>query len=75
MSSSADGETLCGMKLARGLFTSEFWTTLGAVAMPWAIESLPPTWKATLSTAAAAVYTLSRGLAKLGFRGEAPQEK
>jgi hypothetical protein len=72
LSSSAVGETLDTMKFVRGLFTSEFWTTVGGAALPWAVDGLPATWKATLSTVAAAVYTLSRGLAKLGFKGDAP---
>lgn len=65
------------MKFARGLFTSEFWTTIGGCALPWAVDSLPSTWKAALSTVSVAVYTLSRGLAKLGFKGDngAPEAK
>lgn len=60
------------MRFIRGIFTSEFWTTVGGAALPWAVSELPAQWKAGLSTVAVAVYTLSRGLAKLGFKGEAP---
>lgn len=50
-----------------GLKTTEFWVTIGAMAVPQLVESLPPTWRAVLSTAAGAVYAIARTLAKLGI--------
>lgn len=58
------------MKFIRGIATSEFWASAVAAALPWALDSIPAHWKAGLSTVAAVAYTVSRGLAKLGFKGE-----
>ena len=52
-----------------GWKTTEFWITAGAMIIPQAIDALPPTWKAIVSAAAGAIYTLARTLAKYGIGG------
>jgi hypothetical protein len=53
--------------LRPGWKTTEFYTSVGGALLPWVIAELPPVWKAALTTGAAAVYALARGLAKLGI--------
>lgn len=53
--------------LKPGWRTTEFWVSLGGAVLPWLVTELPGTWKAGLATAAAAVYAVARGLAKLGI--------
>ena len=49
-----------------GVRTTEFYVSIAAGLLPQLIDHLPPTWRAVVLTAAGAVYTLARGLAKLG---------
>lgn len=53
--------------LRPGWKTTEFWVSLAVGAAPFVHEALPATWKATLAVVAGGIYTLARGLAKLGI--------
>lgn len=50
-----------------GWQTTEFYVSALAMVVPQLMEALPPTWRAGLSVAAGAVYTLARALSKLGL--------
>lgn len=50
-----------------GWKTTEFYASVAAMLVPQIVEGLPATWRAALTAGAAALYTLARGLAKLGI--------
>jgi hypothetical protein len=47
-----------------GWKTTEFYLSLATAILPWLAVHLPDQWKATLSVVSAAVYAISRGIAK-----------
>jgi len=53
--------------LKPGWKTTEFYVSIVGGILPWIVPALPPTWQAALSTAAAAVYAVARGMAKRGI--------
>jgi hypothetical protein len=54
-------------QLKTGFRTTEFWFSAIAGALPMVLHSVPATWQAVIAAGAGAVYTLARGLAKLGI--------